>query len=256
METTILKLGGALITNKSRPFEVRYDVLKQVAQEIAEAFEKCCPRLVVIHGGGSFGHYVVKEHGTISKSDTIAQTIWFMRELNMIIVDVLMSYGLPATAFDTHALAVVRNGKIQMNTEPLAHALDLGLVPVMYGDIVLGKNDAQIVSGDEVAWYLSKAFTPSRLLFATTIDGVYDGDPSNPASKLIKNVYLSDIQRIGFGEPQGIDVTGGMKLKLALALEYASRDIKEVLIFNGLRKGNVYGALCRKSIRCTRVLLY
>lgn len=254
METVVIKIGGALITDKLKPFSIRYNVLNRLAYEISRAYKECSSRIVVVHGGGSFGHYVVAEHGSVSNIEAITQTIWFMRELNMMVVDSLMLYGVPAISFDTHAIVVTRGEGLYLFLEPISYALELGLVPVLYGDVAIG-DKVRIVSGDEIAWYLSRSFSPSKLLFATTVDGVYDRDPSNPKAKLLDTVKLSDINSILFSGSQGFDVTGGMRLKLELALKYASNGVKDVLIFNGLKEGQAYEAICGLLTRCTRVLL-
>lgn len=254
--TIVIKLGGALLTDKSRPFALRYDVLKRIAKEIAEAYTRCNRRIIVIHGGGSYGHYVVSEYGHINSREAITQTIWFMRELNMSIVDAFLSFGVPAVPFDTHAIAIIKDGDVYINCESIANALQLEIVPVIYGDVVLGKNAVKIISGDEIAWYLSREFKPSRLLFATIVDGVYDKDPSERDAKLLEVIRLRDIESLSLGIAQGFDVTGGMKLKLVLGLKYGTKDINEVLIFNGLKERQIYAAICGFHVCGSKVLLY
>jgi isopentenyl phosphate kinase len=253
--TVILKLGGSLVTEKTKPFSIRFSVLKRLAQELVKAYKECCSRIIIVHGGGSFGHYVVKEHGGIDTVSAVTQTIMFMRELSILISDILTSYGLPTVVFDTHALAVIRNNDLYLFIEPILKALDLGLIPILYGDIVFGEK-TRIVSGDEIVWCIGSKLTSSRLLFATTVDGVYDKDPSEPDAKLLDVVRLSDFKDILFSSTQGYDVTGGMRLKLELAYKYYSENIKEVVIFNGLIEGRTYEAICGTITRCSRVLRY
>ena len=55
-----LKLGGSLITDKSRPQTARLDVLERLASEIAQAYHKHPDlSLVIGHGSGSFGHGIM-----------------------------------------------------------------------------------------------------------------------------------------------------------------------------------------------------
>ncbi|MCK4779600.1 MAG: acetylglutamate kinase, partial [Candidatus Lokiarchaeota archaeon] len=58
----LLKLGGSLLTDKDEPFSIREDVVKNVVKQIIDANEK----LILIHGGGSFGHPLAREY-SISK---------------------------------------------------------------------------------------------------------------------------------------------------------------------------------------------
>ncbi|MDG6909701.1 MAG: hypothetical protein JRN08_04975, partial [Nitrososphaerota archaeon] len=51
-----------MITDKSKPFSYRPDVVSALSEEIASSDQK----VVVVHGGGSFGHVVAKQHGITS----------------------------------------------------------------------------------------------------------------------------------------------------------------------------------------------
>ncbi len=56
----ILKLGGSVVTHKDEYMSVHTGNIKRLAEEIAEV--DAYP-LVIVHGGGSFGHPVAKKHG-------------------------------------------------------------------------------------------------------------------------------------------------------------------------------------------------
>ncbi|MHA1343672.1 MAG: amino acid kinase family protein, partial [Promethearchaeota archaeon] len=58
----ILKLGGSLLTDKNKPFSIRKQVLENVIQQIIDSGKK----IILIHGGGSFGHPLAKKYN-ISK---------------------------------------------------------------------------------------------------------------------------------------------------------------------------------------------
>ena len=52
----ILKLGGSVITAKSKPQTLNVRAIKNIAKIISE-FDK---PIIVVHGAGSFGHYFAK----------------------------------------------------------------------------------------------------------------------------------------------------------------------------------------------------
>ena len=57
--TRVLKIGGSILTDKSRELSSRPDEIARVAQEISS-----CPEdLVLVHGAGSFGHMPAKKYG-------------------------------------------------------------------------------------------------------------------------------------------------------------------------------------------------
>ena len=49
----LIKLGGSIITNKKKPLSVR----RKTIDKIASALRKIDEPFVIVHGGGSFGHY-------------------------------------------------------------------------------------------------------------------------------------------------------------------------------------------------------
>uniref|UniRef100_A0A7J3QEI3 Isopentenyl phosphate kinase n=1 Tax=Ignisphaera aggregans TaxID=334771 RepID=A0A7J3QEI3_9CREN len=253
--TIVLKIGGALITDKEKPFSLKYSVLHKISKELSQAYRRCNNRIIIVHGGGSYGHYVVKEHGDIHSMDSITQVIWFMRELNMIVTDMLNLYGLPALPMDTHAVFLRAENRLHGFKEPLMLMIDKGFVPVLYGDIIFStQGETEILSGDEIAWYCASLFRPSRLLFATSVDGVFDKDPINRDAKLIPILKLSLLDSLYVKGARGIDVTGGMETKLLLGLRYMEKEDMDVYIFNGMRNGNIFQAICSEGIYGTRVV--
>ncbi|MHB8562233.1 MAG: amino acid kinase family protein, partial [Thermoplasmataceae archaeon] len=55
----IIKLGGSVITDKSRYRTFRREITKKIIDVISEFEEE----LILVHGGGSFGHIMAKRYG-------------------------------------------------------------------------------------------------------------------------------------------------------------------------------------------------
>ena len=49
----LIKLGGSIITNKERPLSPRRKTIDNILKEISKIKEP----VVMVHGGGSYGHY-------------------------------------------------------------------------------------------------------------------------------------------------------------------------------------------------------
>ncbi|MEM0026362.1 MAG: isopentenyl phosphate kinase [Ignisphaera sp.] len=252
----ILKIGGSVITNKDVEYSIKFDEMYRVAYEISKAYQLCTKRIILIHGGGSFGHATVVEHGNIESGQAITQIVWFMKELNTVFTDALNAYGVPAISLDTHAVFYrSRRGDLECFSKPIEMSLKKGVIPILFGDIIFGDGGTEILSGDEIAWKLSTIFKPSRILFATDVDGVYDKDPREPGARFLELVKIGEIEVIDTSLRKRIDVTGGIKTKLLYGLKYWNSDIREVLIFNGLKKDNIVKALCGKNVRGSKVVI-
>ncbi|HID80572.1 MAG TPA: isopentenyl phosphate kinase family protein [Ignisphaera sp.] len=250
----VVKIGGALITDKQRPFRIRYEVLRRLAKELAQAYRECCREMVLIHGGGSYGHYVVHEYGSRLEGDGFYVTIMFMRELNRVFVEHLHAVNVPAVPVDTHAIALKKGDRLQLFLDTITYMLKKGYVPVLYGDVVVGDR-VYVLSGDEIAWFLARELQAKRLVFVTEVLGVFDKSPEVPGAKLINEVRLVDVVKLDMHSAKGIDVTGGMATKLRLGLVYRPHRACEVAIIGGTIPENVYRTLCGHHIVGTRVRL-
>ncbi len=224
-----------MITDKSKPFSYRPDVVSALSEEIASSDQK----VVVVHGGGSFGHVVAKQHGISSDASEapavgVAQTRGAMYELDRMICKTMMEYRLnpyPFSPFD----AVSRAGKLPVATW-LRGLLKEGLTPVTFGDVTLTPAGFKVLSGDVIVQELSKILAPDRSVFALDVDGVYEEN----SRVIIPELTPSKVRRMSV--PDSNDATGGMKLKLDVAAKIAAGGTK-VCFVSGYRRNEFSKAL-------------
>jgi len=257
---TILKLGGSVITEKDKPFTPNVHAIKRLAEEISRDNFK---PLIMIHGGGSFGHPVAKKYGIAEgfKNDSqlfgVSETHEAMVTLNRLFVKSLLEHRLPAFSFPPSSFIVTRNGRIKtFNEEILKAAIELGLIPVLYGDVVFDvEKRFAILSGDQIAAALAIRLNAERLIMGIDVDGLYDSDPKkNPSAQLITDITLKDLAKLirNISGSQVPDVTGGMLGKI-LELKAAVEHGVEALIINALSPNNVYKALKGEEVIGTRI---
>ncbi len=235
VRTVVAKLGGSVITDKSKPFSYRPDVVSALSEEISSSDQK----VVVVHGGGSFGHVVAKQHGISSDAGEapavgVAQTRGAMYELDRMVCKTMMEFKLnpyPFSPFD----AISRAGKAPVSSW-LKGLLKEGLTPVTFGDVTLTAAGFKVISGDTIMQELAKILAPDRCVFALDVDGVYE-----PNSRvIIPELSPSKIRRMSV--PDGEDATGGMKAKLDAAARIASGGTK-VCFVSGYRRNEFSKAL-------------
>lgn len=253
----ILKLGGSLLTNKEKKFSLRKEVLKRVASEIKAAEEP----LVVVHGGGSFGHPVAGKYelhlgyNKPSQIRGVALTRKAMVEFNKAVVEALIDEGLNAVSLQTSALAVCEGGELlSFDTKVLEGFLDLGLTPVLCGDVVLDeKQGFCILSGDRIVSYLSRLLKPRSIILAIDRDGIFDREPRHEEASLIEEINEENYRRVLAGlESPRVDVTGGLRGKLTELLLLANEGM-EPFIVNGLVPGRLGKALLGEVVKGTRI---
>ena len=256
-ELVFLKLGGALLTDKTRPQALRAEVLARLAAEISEALAaRPDLRLLVGHGSGSFGHMAARQHNTRAGVTTpagwrgYAETGRAAALLNRLVVDALWEAGIPALAVQPSASARCRDGELEsLDERPLRVALTHGLVPVVYGDVALDAvRGGTIISTEEIFGWLAPRLAPQRVLLASEVEGVLSADPaSGVRGNLMPEITprsLAEVAQV-LGGSGGVDVTGGMLAKVTemLALVERTPSLAAVRILSGLTPGLVRAAL-------------
>ncbi len=230
-DLTIIKLGGSLLTDKSTPYRMRKGIFKDIAREIHETLDN----LIIIHGVGSYGHPPVKKY-ELYKGYTgphnlldLAKTQTSVFEVRLELTKALQEEGVNAMIFLPSSQIIAEKMKIQeFFLEPIRKFMNIGMVPVIGGDIVIDtKMGFSVCSGDGIAAYLAEKFGAKRLIFATDVEGIFTSDPrKDPDAKLIREINLNKLDLLAkITGSQFTDVTHGMAGKIEAVKQY--RDIIE-----------------------------
>ncbi len=248
MPLIVIKLGGSVITYKnSRTPKPRIKVIKRLTNEIL-SLHKNKYQILLVHGGGSYGHNLAKKYkltsGLINRNSIIglAKTLQSMSKLNSIIMAILEQAGLPAVSFSPHSFMTQTNGKLLgFETSVIEKILESGYIPVLYGDGVIDETlGCSIVSGDSIATFLAKKLGAEKLIFLSDVDGIFDDNPfKNKAAKLIKHINDKNFDQVlmSIKQNNNNDITGEMQGKILSIKENLHG--KQVLIVNGFVEGNL-----------------
>lgn len=250
VKPTVLKLGGSVITDKNKPATANMKAIERLADEIAKSK---VTSLILVHGGGSFGHPVAKKYNLTEGFTSPSQVVGFsethraMTELNSLVMEKLISYGVNAVVVQPSSCVVTKAGRIQsMELKPIKRMLKMGLVPVLYGDAVLDSEKGfSILSGDQLVSSLAINFGASRIILGGDVDGIYTADPKSSASaKLISRVTLEELksQKHEIEGSKATDVTGGMLGKMRELIPAIEHNIP-ALVVNASKPLRVYNAL-------------
>jgi len=230
---SVIKLGGSAITVKSKPLAPRLSVIKAVAEDLACLYEEG-ERFIVIHGGGSYGHPLASKYclhkgfTNVVQLKGFAETELAMRDINSILVSSLAEAGVPVAPMHPSCMAVACRGEIaDLYLKPLKLTLELGLIPLLHGDVVMDVKDGfTVISGDKLATFLALRFKAKKVVFGMDVKGLFDKDPKvHPDAKLLKLVKARELGNISSVPSVRWDVTGGMRAKLAEARKVASKGI-------------------------------
>ena len=130
--------------------------------------------------------------------------------------------------------------------------LDNGVIPIVNENDTVSVSELMFTDNDELSGLIAAMMSMDVLVILSNVDGIYDGDPSAPESKVIREI--TDRQNIAsyirtekshFGR-------GGMLTKCSIAQKVADEGIA-VMIANGTRHNILIDLLQEESSTiCTR----
>ena len=266
-DLVFVKLGGSLLTDKSRPEAARPEVVRRLAADIADVARASRreggPRLLVGHGSGSFGHVAAARYGIASgltspdQLSGISETQDRVAALHRLVIGALVEAGALPFSIAPSSMVVASGGRpAEVFVEPLLLALERGLLPVVYGDVVLDRAQGIAICSTEALFVaLARALSERgiairRALWLGETDGVHDHE--GRTTQRLSRATMGDVAGAVTGAA-GTDVTGGMRLRLDAALELADLGIPS-LVANGLLPGLLGRALAGEPVPGTEVV--
>jgi isopentenyl phosphate kinase len=274
---TLVKLGGSLLTDKTAVEAARPAVIARLAAELAGGAPSLAARgegLVVAHGSGSFGHVAARRHGIAGglreagQLPGISLTQERAAALHWQMVAALAIAGLHPFSLAPSSSVVSAGGRPEsFAAEPLTLALANGLLPVLYGDVVLDREQGVAICSTEKLFVLLARHLPKvgvairRIIWLGETDGVHDAAgrtlPRLDAALFATLQQSAPATRGARSHPAitgaaGTDVTGGMLHRVETALALAAAGIPS-LIANGATPGLLAAALGGEAVVGTEV---
>lgn len=210
----VLKLGGSVITNKDEPETVDENQLERVVETLGRRYTKG-DKLVLVHGGGSFGHYRASAHDVTPTSGSTDATALFdiheaMERLNRVVITHLHERAIPALPVRPLSIVSRRSDGLQLSTTGIEGMLSEGFVPVLHGDIVVHEgHGGTVLSGDELVVELASRLEAEHVGLCSTVSGVLDTDGA-VIPEIRSYAEVADV----LGTTESTDVTGGMAGKV------------------------------------------
>lgn len=258
----LLKIGGGVITDKSVHYGLREDVLNRLASEIADAHKVLKDtQLIIGNGAGSYAHFSAHKYrtteGFIDESSRIGMG-WVRHDavkLNQIVFEQLLLANVPVFSFSPSSLMSVKNGiTVDIFLKSLVDAMDRGIIPLVYGDVVVDSlKGCDVYSTEKVFDELAKYFAGKnevRVIHISSEEGVYKKGQASVFAEITKNNF--DEVKDHLGGSHGVDVSGGMQHKVEECLELAKFGIVSQIV-NGMVIGRVRDAILGQKVEGTTI---
>jgi isopentenyl phosphate kinase len=215
------------------------------------------------HGSGSFGHVAARRSGiaegirSAGQLPGVSLTQQRAADLHRLVVAALAEAGaLPFSIAPSSCIVAADGRPAAFADEPLLLALGRGLLPVLYGDVVMDRQRGVSICSTEQVFEMvagrlpERGWTVRRALWLGETDGLWDA-----AGRTVPRVSAGDFAAAAraIGAPAGTDVTGGMRHRVETALALARLGVPSLLL-NGLTPGLLEKALRGEDVPGTEVL--
>ena len=253
----LIKLGGSVITDKGKKYAFKKDVTDRLSSEIKKADKK----VILIHGAGSFGHILAKQHSLNQgyKNDTQLQgfsdTHAMVQQLNSLVLTSLHDHDIAAVSIPPHTILQLDDHKPStMDYNIFKEYLSKGFTPVTFGDVVLDKTlSFSICSGDLLMQMLAEYFKPEKVLFVLDEDGIYTSNPkTDKNAEFIEKTTILELENLKTSANDHADVTKGMQGKIE-TIKNISRLGVDAVLLNGNINNRLYDTLVGKKTKNTFV---
>ena len=241
----LIKLGGSVVTYKERPMTVN----KSAIDRIMKAISLTKIPIILVHGGGSFGHYWSTKYEMHSRPDRyspegIAVVHESMISLNHLIVKSMLKAKMNPYSVPPFSI-ITCNKPLREKIFDLTCMTSDKIIPITYGDVVYRPNHRySILSGDELMTLISCVVRPKKVVFAVNVDGIYKDPQSKEMISTIEEKSLIKFSDVN------CDVTGGMKRKVMEAIKISKIGI-DVQFVNGMKPERILKVLENKKTEGT-----
>src|SRR5918997_7007053 len=241
----LIKMGGSVVTFKDRPLSANNAAINGIARVISSLKE--IP-IILVHGGGSFGHYWSVRYGMHTKparydAHGISIVHQSMIALNQIIISSMIKNGV--NPYTVCAMSLINhNIPLKVKIDQMYAMARTGIVPVTFGDVIhISDGKYSILSGDVIMTMLAKALNPSKVIFTVNTEGIYKDMEDEDLIHEVTSAEIRDARLFRITRAKKTaDITGGMGRKVEEALKISSKGAP-VMIVNGLKPERVTQAV-------------
>ncbi len=133
--------------------------------------------------------------------------------------DALARHGIVAGQVLLTLDDVTRRAHYRNAQQTFAKLLELGVLPIVNENDTVATSEIRFGDNDRLAALVAHLVHADLLVLLSDVDGLYDGRPSDPGSRLVPEVAsVDDLASVRIGKAGGAGVgTGGMQTKVQAA---------------------------------------
>ena len=131
--------------------------------------------------------------------------------------------------------------------------LENGVIPIVNENDTISVSELMFTDNDELSGLIASMMDAQALIILSNIDGIYDGAPSDPASKVIREIEPGEDLSAYIQTSKSSFGRGGMLTKTSIARKVADEGIT-VIIANGKRDNILTDIIRNEEVDYTRFI--
>lgn len=235
MERIVVKVGSNVLTRENGTIDVTRvsSIVDQIAQLRGEGKEI----ILVTSGAVACGRGVLGPEEDLSNVEQrqVYSAVGQVRLMDLyytLFHNYNVSIGQVLTMKENFT-----QGKEYSNQKGCMEAmLRSGVVPIVNENDTVCVTELMFTDNDELSSLVASMMDASTLIILSNIDGLYDGDPSDPSSKVISRVKCGEDISKYISSKKSSAGRGGMQSKSNIAAMTAAQG-RRVIIANGRKEG-------------------
>ena len=248
----VIKIGSNVLTSSDGTLNI--DRIKSLVKQIAGLHNIGVKPIVITSGAVAAGRSIVKPSYDRLDSVSARQLFSAVGQVKLI--------NLYSTFFGEYGITCgqVLTTKESLSTREfylnqrncLETMLANNIIPIINENDTISVTELMFTDNDELSGLISTMINAELLLILSNVDGIYDGDPKNKTSKLIRAILPGNRSISKYiGKEKSTFGRGGMLTKGRIAAKVADEGI-EVIIANGERENIIEDVINNPSTPCTR----
>ena len=231
----VIKVGSNVLTRSDGALDTTR--VSSIVDQIASLREDGYEPVLVTSGAVACGRSLIREDRTLTDVQ--------QRQLYSAIGQVRLM-DLYYKLFQGYGITVGQVLTMKKNFEPgqeydnqkgcIEVMLRRGVLPIVNENDTISITELMFTDNDELSGLVAGMIGAEALIILTNVDGLYDGSPDNPDSKVIARVRPGEAVEGYLSTSKSRSGRGGMASKCLVARHLAEQGIR-VVIANGRREG-------------------
>ena len=235
MKRITIKVGSNVLTRQDGTLDITR--MSALTDQIAELHRRGIEVILVSSGAVASGRSEV--HPDMDLDSVAARQIFSavgQAKLMNRYYDLFRSHGIACGQVLTTKSSLELPQHYENQKGCIESLLGCGIIPIVNENDTISVTELMFTDNDELSGWMAQMMSCDMLVILSNIDGVYDGDPSDPSSNIVRQVRPDADDLSGcVQESKSLHGRGGMHTKCNVALRVAAAGMP-VIIANGKRE--------------------